>query len=98
MCFVFNHSLTLAVFSGHPAVFIIRPLSPTKATLLGVVPKATLLHGLRTPCRGSGVCQDWSCEAIEAFQIDGHSHGLGRALLQLASSASARQKAATKAH
>eukprot|EP00913_Durusdinium_trenchii_P023591 g22166.t1 len=35
--------------------------------------------------------------AIEAFQIDGHSHGLGRALLQLASSASARQKAATKA-
>ncbi|CAK9043895.1 Transmembrane protein 231 [Durusdinium trenchii] len=42
--------------------------------------------------------EDWSCEAIEAFQIDGHSHGLGRALLQLASSASARQKAATKAH
>lgn len=41
--------------------------------------------------------EDWSCEAIEAFQIDGHSHGLGRALLQLASSASARQKAATKA-
>jgi len=33
--------------------------------------------------------EEWCCEALEAFQEDGHAHGVGRSLLQLSTLAAA---------